>query len=229
MRFRNRPVMAGLVGSAALALACLVPAGPASATTSCEDARKAAVASALSIGDPGLGVKAAGLCSNPCESIENFYINWSSSLQSAYVEGLILDAFKTCLASSSSNTGQNSGSPTGTTPKKFSTILAPVVSGAARVGVTLKAINGKWDLSAKVSGNNWLLCPSAKKASSVFSLKSNGFPGLPTDGCQTLSGNTSYLKLTKTSKGKYISLCQTVQNSNYYSIFCTKTTAKVTS
>ncbi len=111
----------------AMCVSALLSGQPASAGTSCTAARQAAIASAISSGDVSLAAAAKSMCSSPCESIYSFYRKFNIS---DYVEGLIFDAYRSCLAG-------NSG---GTTCKEktFKKVQSPRIKGTAKTGYLLE-------------------------------------------------------------------------------------------
>lgn len=143
----------GTIAALALALTALVGVQPASAATSCATARQAALSSALSIGDISLAAKAQGMCNNPCDSIWSFY---QSANLSSYVDALVYDAYKTCLAANSGGGGNGGGNGGGTggggvtppkpcTPKPFTKVGKPVIEGSPKTGYDLAVKNaGVW-------------------------------------------------------------------------------------
>lgn len=227
-------LLPGLVALSALVLACL-PNSPSSAATTCASASQSATSAALSLGDPGLAQRAGQMCNAPCESINNFYVNWSGYLKSASLEAKILDAYKTCLAAQSNNNGGGSngggsngggGTITSTTIKILS---APVVSGKTKVGQTLKTSSGKYTTGATVWETEWYACTKAfTKPQTLIVKASIESIDLPAAACAsngTMVGSS--LKLTSKHKGKYILVCKWLESSQAWGGYCTKTTAKV--
>ena len=137
----------GTIAAIALALTALVGVQPASAATSCEFAKQRAVASALSLGDISLASKASRMCDAPCDSIYAYYLlpNLSS-----YVESLVLDAYKTCVAANSGGGGNGGGGgvvtpPKPCTPKAFTKVGKPIITGTTKTGYRLSLKNlGTW-------------------------------------------------------------------------------------
>lgn len=133
----------GTIAALALALTALVGVQPASAATSCEFAKQRALASALSLGDISLASKASRMCDAPCDSIYAYYVlpNLSS-----YVESLVLDAYKTCVAANSGGGGNGGGGsePKPCTPKAFTKVGIPSITGTLKPGYTLNVKTTSW-------------------------------------------------------------------------------------
>ena len=137
----------GTIAALGLALTALVGVQPASAATSCEFAKQRAVSSALSMGDISLASKASRMCDAPCDSIYAYYVlpNLSS-----YVESLVLDAYKTCVAANSGGGGNGGGGggvtpPKPCTPKAFTKVGKPTITGTTKTGYRLSVKSlGTW-------------------------------------------------------------------------------------
>lgn len=229
-----RKIFPGFVAIAALILAC-VPSSPSSATTSCASASQSATSAALSLGDPGLAQKAGQMCNAPCDSINNFYVNWSGYLKSTSLEAKILDAYKTCLSEQSNNNGGGTtgGGSTGggstITSTAIKILSAPVVSGKVKVGQTLRVTSGKYTTGAKVWETEWYACSkSFVKPQTLIVKASVESVDLPSTSCGSKGiGLGSSLKLTSKHKGKYILVCKWLESSKAWGGYCTKTTVKV--
>jgi hypothetical protein len=133
----------GALAAVGVALTALVGVQPASAATSCEDARRVAIADALGIGDVSLAAKALSMCSNPCESISAFY---KLPNLSSYVESLVLAAYKTCLAANSGSGGNSGGEQTTCKLRTFSQHGKPKITGVRETGNVLSVSEASFDI-----------------------------------------------------------------------------------
>lgn len=126
----------------AVALISFTGLQPAKADTACSIAQRAALSYSLGVGDVSLAAKARSMCSNPCESIKSFYL--LPGLLSE-LEALVLDAYKTCLANGTNQSGGGSGSPGPVCgAKTFTKVGIPTITGVRAAGNRLGVKINTW-------------------------------------------------------------------------------------
>ena len=136
----------GIICVLALAFLTLVGVQPATAATSCATARQAAVVWAATIAGEAEQRNADVMCDTPCDSIYSFYLTPNLS---RYVEGLVFEAYKTCVAGGAATDGTACGSI------MFTKVGTPSITGTLKSGYQLRARTTSWSPSPKQFVHDW--------------------------------------------------------------------------
>jgi len=179
------------------------------------------------------------ICDGSCNSIGDFYANYSRYLESPYVENLILDAYQNCLDMASSNNGGtgDGGHPPPAPIQKWPTLKDPKILGKINVGQTLTARPGKWGGGVSAETPDWFVCKSSI-AKPQYVVKILGFDfKIPANNCATGLSKRHYsfngdiidrsytLKLLPKYRKKFVMLCQELgaSDNEYWGYYCTPT------